>query len=783
MKYFLVIILTIISAKTYSATHQVHGKLKDASTKQAIEFATIAVMHYEKDIIINSMITDSKGEFSFASKPGDYKLKIRCMGYKPIFQTIKVTNKDLFLKPLEMSVELNEISEVNVVASNYSEKYDRSIQTVTRQFKEGTNKVTDLLTKIRGIYVDPLDNSITVDNEKSVLLLVDGMRKDQAYVKSLPPDRVSRIEITRNPTGRYISQGYTSVVNIILKKNYTGYDLFLEEQAFFSLDKSNGDDFLFKNKATANLTYTIKKFNLYGSYSNTKSNTNLLVENQKSLKNQRLDKTAISNDPNVERDGLSHNYLVGADVFINQNQTLSLETNFIRSPFSKNSSTQVYTNEVDYINLDNIADFNSQLNHSQSEDAQNSLLSYRNKLSDKNMLELDYAYNQVKSRILNNYFEDNQELNNQEIKSKSNISILDLNFKHTFNSKYALEIGYRNTYRTYRYTYLSPTTGRDKNKDIRNIGYGYLSIAPKGKIKSKIGIAFEQNTLKINNQSKDYYSVQPFLNIFYRHSKNLNITLKLNTDSDYPYANQVSPFETTTDRLTTETGNPNLEFSTNYTSSIDFKLFKNRLSIEPYYSKTEDFISQTGNIIDGHYQYTYSNLDKYESVGVKLGTRLPIIPKKMFFNFTGSLYFDKTEFNGYTNKIDDISINSNLMYMHGKRKTLYALMLKRMNSKQIQTYGYYSNDNDYLGFFIKQPFFRKRLNVSVLYILPIETGFKYSMKDHYMHGQFSEDNQTDVGVLTNLFMLKLSFNLSKGNKVQSIKKKDYKDKKESKGLF
>jgi hypothetical protein len=57
------------------------------------------------------------------------------------------------------------------------------------------------------------------------------------------------------------------------------------------------------------------------------------------------------------------------------------------------------------------------------------------------------------------------------------------------------------------------------------------------------------------------------------------------------------------------------------------------------------------------------------------------------------------------------------------------------------------------------------------------------MKDHYMHGQFSEDNQTDVGVLTNLFMLKLSFNLSKGNKVQSVKKKDYKDKKESKGLF
>lgn len=783
MKHLLIVILLFVSVKTYSTSHQVHGKLKDASTKQPIEFATIAIKHYKNDSIINSMITDSKGEFSFASKSGNFKLEIRCMGYKPIFQTIKVANKDLFLKPVEMLVELNEISEVNVVASNYNEKYDRSIQTVTRQFKEGTSKVTDLLTKIRGIYVDPLDNSITVDNEKSVLLLVDGTRKDQAYIKNLPPDRVSRIEITRNPTGRYISLGYNSVINIILKKNYTGYDLFLEEQGFFSLDKSNGNDFLFRNIATTNLTYTIKKLNLYGSYSNTKTNTNLLVDNWKGIEKQRLGKTAISNDPNLKRDGLSHNSLLGADFFINQNQTLSFETSFLHSPFNSNTSTQKYINEVNFMNSNNISYFDSRLNHSQSENARYSLLSYKNKLSDKDILEFDYSYNRVKSRILNNYFEDNQELNKQEIESKYNTSIFDLNFKHTFNSTYALELGYRNTYRTYRYIYLLPSMGKDKNRNIRRLVYSYLSIAPERKIKSKMGIAFEQNTLKINNQSKDYYSLQPFLNIFYKHSEKLNITLKLNSDSDYPYIDQINPFETTTDRLTTEIGNPNLEFSTNYTGSIDFKLFSNRLSIEPYYSRTKDFISQTGNIIDGNYQYTYANLDKYESVGVKLGTKLSIIPKKMFFNFTGSIYFDKTEFDGYTNKVDDISINSNLMYIHSKLKTLYALMLKRMNTKQIQAYGYHSNDNDYLGFFIKQSFFRKQLDVSVLYILPVETGFTYAMKDHYKHEQFIENNRTNVDVLTNLFMLKLSFNLSKGNKVQSFKKKDYKDKKESKGLF
>lgn len=781
MKIIIITFLLLLSTSTYATTYQVFGKLKNAETKNPIEFASIAVKDFESDTIVTSMITDSKGEFSFEIKPGSYKLGIRCIGYKPLTKTIKVLDKNLYLKSIEMSVEINELSEVSVTASAYNEKYDRSIQTVTKQLKEGTNKLTDLLSKIRGIYVDPLDNSITVDNEKNVLLLVDGIRKEQTYVKNLPPDRISRIEVTRNPTGRYISEGYTTVINIILKKNYTGYDLFLEDQSLYSLDKSNGDDFLFKNRATANLTYTFKKINFYGSYSNVKTNTNLLVENRKELGNSNLNKTAPLGVPNLDRDGLSHTYLVGADIFINSKQTISLETNFIRSPFNKNTSIQTYNNEINSNNLNDA--FISQLSNTQSNKAQYSLLSYRNKISEKNKLELDYGYNQIKSRTSNIYMENGQERNNQELESKNNISILDLNFNHTFSSNYSVELGYRNTYRTYRYSFLLPNTGKEKNKDIRNLGYTYFSITPKGKIKSKIGLAFEQSILKINNQSKKYYSLQPFLNIFYNHSKNLNVTLKLNSDSNYPYVSQVSPFETTSDRLTTEIGNSNLSFAANYTSSIDFKFFSNRLSIEPYYSTTKNFISQTGNIVDGHYQYSYSNLDEYESAGMKVSTRLALIPRKMFFNFTGSLYFDKTRFNGYTNKVNDISINSNLIYIHSKHKTLYALMLKRMNTKQIQAYGYYSNDNDYLGFFVKQPFFRQRLSVSVLYILPVNMGFDYSMKDHYEHDTFREDNNTNVKVLTNLFMLKLSFNLSKGTKIKSVKKKDYKDKKESKGFF
>jgi hypothetical protein len=780
-KLLMFVILILLSHRLYATAYHVFGKLKDVESKQPIEFATIAVKHIDSDTIVTSMITDFNGEFSFEIEPDKYRLDIRCMGYTPMVKVIQVPDNDLYLKAIEMSVENNKLGEIKVIGSDYHEEHDRSIQNITKQFKEGTNNVKDLLSKIRGINVDPLDKSITVDNEKNVLILVDGIKKEQEYVKNLSPDRVSRIEITRNPTGRYISEGYTSVINVILKKNYTGYDLLLDEQGVYSLDKSNGDDFLFKNDATANLTYTLKRINLYGSYSNVKTNTNILVDSWKTLGNKSLVQKIPSRDPNVEKNGFSHSYLLGLDVFVDANQTVSLQTNVVRSPLNRNNSCHTYYNIFESNDENEV--FLSELNRKQSDKEQYSLLSYRNKISEKNRLELDYGYNNIKSKITNVYREDDQELNNQELKSKRNTLILDLNFKHLFNDTYTVELGYRNTYRTYHYSYLLPNSEDEKNKDVRNLIYSYLSINPKSKVKWKIGLAAEQNTLTIGNQSKKYNSLQPFLNIYYKHSKNLNVTLKLNSESNYPYAEQVSPFETTTDRLTGKIGNPDLGFSTKYIWSLDFKLFNNKLDIEPYYSITRNYISQAGMVVDERFQYTFSNLDRYESSGVKMSTRLTLIPRKMYLNFAGTLYFDKTEFNDYSNKINDFNINSNLIYLSSKYKTLYALILKKMNTKQIQTYGYFSDNNDYLGCFIKQPFLRKKLVVSILYLLPVYTGLDYSMETRFNYGDFHEENKTNVEVLTNFFMLNLSFNLSRGNEIKSVEKNNYKDKKGSKGFF
>lgn len=782
MKFIIPLLLFFLITFSLSAKkYQVVGKLESIESKQAIEFATIAVKNSEDKKIVTSLVTNFKGEFVFELESGKYDLEFRCMGYTTLQKTITVIDQDIYLKTCRMRIENNSIEEVRVVASSYKEKYDRSVQQVTKKLKEGASNVSDLLGKIKGISVNPLDNSIKVNNQGNVLLLVDGVKKEQGYVKNLPPDRIARIEITRNPTGRYISAGYSSVINVILKKNYSGFDLYAEEKGLYSLDQSNGSDFLFSNSATIDLTYTHKKMNVYTSYSSEKSNTNVSFESDKSLGNIRMQKVSIDGKPNSNRDALSHSFLLGTDLFLPHQQSISFETNFNYSPFGKNRTIQRYKNS--YITDQVNKSFISVLNNQHSEKESYSLLSYRNKLGAKDKLEVDYSYHLIKSHRLNSYEEELLNKSEQEFKNDNKQSVLEINYQRQFSKALSLEIGYRNTYKKYEYNYLNSNSTGSENINKRNLCYSYLSIAPKGRAKLKFGLAVEQNKLNDKKVKDTYYSFQPFFSFYYKHSKYLAINAKLNSESTYPYVNQINPLEITSDRLTSEIGNSNLTFATHYKSSVAFHLFKNKLTIEPFYHFTKDYISQTGEQVGEKFRYTYSNLDRYYSKGVKISTKFNLIPRQMFLNLSAKYFRDKTEYDGDINRINDYTIDGQLIYIAPKYKTLFVLILRKNKAKKINAYGYNEDENDHLGCVVKQSFLKKRLALTLLYILPVDLGLSYTMNDDFEKGNFKTHDKVDIGLLKNLFMLKLSFNFNRGNEVKAVKKKNYKQKKVSNGFF
>jgi len=780
----LLIIFSFLTLNIYSQQYKVYGKIEDEITKESIAFATIAVKDAKNDSTIVAMITDSKGEFTFECTSGEFNLLIRCVGYKPSNETISVFNQVLYLKAIKLSEDIQVLDEITVSSSSYNEQFDRNVQIVTKQLKESATTVSDLLSKIKGITVNPLTNAVLVNNEENTLLLVNGIKKDQSYIKNLSPERISRIEVTENPTGRYLSDGHKAVINVILKKEYTGYDLYIEEKSLYSLDKSNGDDFLFDNYAYMDFTYTFKKINLYTSYTNNLSNTNLNVESKKRINGNTLIKEPLAKYPNHESKALNHSFLLGSDLFLDSKQALSAEINFKQAPLNNNRLLQSFNNILISNGIEN--SFESILNTNNYYEDLYTQISYRNKMSKTNNFEFDYSFNNSKSEMYSSYSEDNQNLAYQFINSKIVSSVLEIYFQHSINENLSIESGYKNTYRTYDHLYqsLAQQNIPENTSDIRNLLFSYINITPDSKIKAKIGLAGEQSRINTKDLQLINNSLQPFLTVNYKKSRNLSVTLKVNSESDYPYSEEIRPLESTIDRFSTIIGNPLLKYSTRYTSSLNLSLFRNKISLEPYYWNTRNAISKTGTEFSDHFQYSYSNLDKYESFGIKLSSILPIIPQKMFFNLSGAVYADKVQYDGNDHELLDFTVNANLTYLTPKHKTLYAIMARRMNAKQIQAYGYKNNSNDYMACLIRQPLFKRRVSVTMLYVLPINIGFNYTMDSYFgFHNSYVETNKTDISVLQNLFMLKLTFNLYDGNEIKLIDKKEYKEKRKTKSIF
>ena len=782
-----IILLTIIMFSTSISFAQktdflINGKLKDKDSNEALSFASIIIKN-SNDSILSGIITDSKGEFIINIGRGAYILDISYLGYVSREINISVNN-NVYLGNIQMKKDFKLLGEVTIKSSNQIVKSDRDIHIITEEFKENTSSVNDILPKIRGIHIDPLSNQISLNNDANVLLLVDGNVKNQDYIKNISPEKVLRIEVIRNPTGRYLTEGYAAVINIILKKNYSGYDIFVKQKGLYSLDKSNGDDFLFKNNAEVNLAYTRKKINIYGIYSNTISNTNLPSIISTNINGIALNKKSIDDKPNYHNNSLSHNAILGVDAFLNSKHSLSIETMYKKKPFTFNNHEEAYVNSF---TKDNslLSEFtSSQKNNNQMNNVLG-LLAYRWDISNNKELNVDYGYNFSEGQDSYLYYENDTLKTNQTINFNNIYSRLEVDYSQDFNNTYSINIGYHNTVKNNdnKYTDISNTTYNSEYAEIRNTIYSYLNINNSKKITSKLGFAVEQNKIHSLTQNPTYYSLQPFLSVFYKKSKATNFTFKFRSYSDYPTNTQIEPFEIKIDRLTSQIGNLDLSYTTYYKTSVDFNFLKNRLSIEPYYLFTSNFISKTGVLDNQKYIYSYSNIDKYESIGLSISFKYPIISKKLFFNFTGAIYGDRIIYNDNKNEFLDFDINSNVMYRYARYNTILALMLKKKNSKQIQTYGYYSNDNDYLAIFMRQAFFKNRFVVSALYILPISLGFNYEIENKYEHNGFAEYSYKDISVTKNLFMLKLTYSFSKGQDIRSINKKELMEQKQNKGFF
>lgn len=789
-RLFFTISLLLIATLSFSQNNvQISGQVRDKFTKEELNYCSVVVLN-SKDSIITGGVTDDKGYFYIPISPNSYKLTFSFVGYKNDTTSIGQINSDKFLGTFDLSPDSKMIDGVTVESSSRESTIDKDVQIVTKDMRLGATDTKDILAKVTGVSYDRYNSSIKVDNSSNIIILADGVEKNQDYIQNLNPERIKRIEIIRDPGGRYGLEGYSAIINVILNKNYVGTELYLFDQLLVDLTPLENNYYLPINRFNASYNYTYNQINVYGSVSGHQNTLGLLNETKTMYENDSVVyENPKSDGPNLLITGRTINYTVGADYYINPKHTISFETSIKNFPKASNDVDQEYITSVEKNGVE-IDSYGFTSNNNENSNSSNSSLFYIGKLSNTDRLESSFTFSNYSDSYTNSFASDQYNPSQSRVENGNNnsrITKFNIEYSKDFSSKFSTQIGYGNYWKhldnNYNVTSSNPSDESYSQTNTRHKFYGYASYTFNDKISSKVGIAGETSNFTDDNQNNSYFIFQPLLDLKYKFNKNLSLKLKYRSSSDYPTVDETNPFEKVLNPRTVSIGNPNLTPSVTHKISLRISGLQGLISVEPYYHVSNNYIGQTGLLRpDGIFEFTYNNIGFYQEKGIETNFTIPFSEKWIWQNSL-TFYKSSIENNGETNNVKDWKADSNLIFTGIKNDGVIVLNFHRAMGKEISSLGYDRNENDYWLLLYQQPFLKKKLSVMVGYFLPINLGVNFNQDRFIKSNGYEQVNNTDISLLKNMLILKATYRFSKGKIKKTEKDIEVEDQGGSGGLL
>ncbi len=237
MKYtllFLTIIFSGLFAKaqpnTGSTKGKISGKITDATTKAAVEYATIAIYKQGNKSPLNGTTSDTKGNFTIKNLPeGEYQVDVDFLGYqhyKIDHVIISNTKSSISLGTIAIISAQKQLKGVNITAqaNTIENKIDKLVYNVANDITSQGGVATDILKKVPMVTVD-IDGKVELLGNPSVKFLINGKPSSifgaslADALQSIPASQIKSIEVITSPGAKYDASGTGGIINIILKDN------------------------------------------------------------------------------------------------------------------------------------------------------------------------------------------------------------------------------------------------------------------------------------------------------------------------------------------------------------------------------------------------------------------------------------------------------------------------------------------------------------------------------------------------------------------------------------
>jgi hypothetical protein len=749
LSVFALISCTFIFAAKNAA--DISATVKDSQTKAPIEFATVELLS-AKDSLLLGCITDSKGYFEVTPPQKTTKIRIRFMGYK----SYEVAFKDRDLGTILMEEDAKQLDEVSVKGNARQNKIDRDVFTITKELRAGTASSSELLGKLNGVNFNRYDKSISVDGKTNVLILIDGVEKDQQMAKNLSPDRIERIEIIKDPVGKYATDGYSAVINIVLKKDYSGVDFFISNTAFFDVVNTNGKFPFAQDYGNMNLTYTYKKFDFYISGWGYGGNMALPFEYTKTY-GAITSTTPPFNytDPNSVIRNRNASISIGGDYTLAKDHTLSAEVNY----YGDHENDNIWYDLTNSINGTTINENSSTTQNRSNTDQWQTTLTYNGKFNDKSSLESDLRYSH-NGNVNNSEFQQDAFESNSHINKNTDYVRFNGTYTYQFTPTFSTDLGYG-------YVGQNSVSKQGDStftyKEMRNRFSLYVNYQPAKQWRLKAGGILELYTQKYQGDDRAQSALMPYLNIQYIPSQKFNVIAKYHASANYPGIDQLSPFKTAIDSLMWSIGNPALKTAIYQTAGLEFHIM-NAITIEPYYNFDNNHIATYINKEGNLYYSGNVNASYYDRYGVQLNFTIPLA-KTLFWQNWMDIFNNHISYNDEGTTQHNFNFNSTLVYVNQKAGINAGLAIQKQMYKEAAIQGYTSDNNDLAIFFLQKALMKQKLNITLMFMPPIKMGMKYEQDNLTQAAQYYQLSSTSLNVIKNLVFLEINYHFNAGKQV------------------
>lgn len=206
------------------------GVILDSTSRQPVEFASVALIDPATNKPIDGASADDKGRFTINRVPiGEFNLLISFVGYRnKTVRSIRVVrrNDEVNVGIVNLRSDTKTLAEVTVTgqAALVEEKVDRLVYNAEKDVTAKGGDAADVMRKVPLLSVD-LDGNVSLRGSQNVRVLINN--KPSTIVassvgdalKQIPADMIKTVEVITSPSAKYDAEGTAGIINIITKKN------------------------------------------------------------------------------------------------------------------------------------------------------------------------------------------------------------------------------------------------------------------------------------------------------------------------------------------------------------------------------------------------------------------------------------------------------------------------------------------------------------------------------------------------------------------------------------